>query len=102
MSLHEPAVWLRTHRVWHNGEELLRREGEKVGNIMQPWVRLKRSDPELFVDVLVLQQPAAYRDSIIVAWCMEDLEKDHKLVMMQHDLVGCQSSEPVKKKRSKA
>jgi len=30
---------------------------------------------------------------------MEDLQKDHKLVMMQHDLVGCQSSESVKKKR---
>ena len=49
---------------------------------------------------MVMQQPAAYRDAIIVGWCMEELAKDcPRGCMQQHDLVGCQSTAAIKKLR---
>ena len=50
---------------------------------------------------LVMQQPAAFRDGIIVGWCMEDLHSRRKGVgtMQHHDLLGCQATAEVKQLR---
>ena len=56
----------------------------------------------MFKNLMVVSQPAANRDGIVVQWCMEDLAREMKgcNVIQQHDLVGCQSTVEVKKKRA--
>ena len=74
-------------------------KGDACGNIMQQVQILKRAFPELVERFLILQQPAAYRDAVIVAWCMKDLHKREPYVMQQHDLLGAQCTAEVKKLR---
>ena len=79
-------------------------KGESCGNLGLPWRLLKRHYPELFKNVLVLQQPAAYRDGVVARWCMEDLVEVLKAeagnrkcnIVQMHDMVGCQSTTEVK------
>ena len=44
----EPAVWLRTHTIIHQGTTLERVAGKPVGALMAPWRELRRARPDLF------------------------------------------------------
>ena len=48
MSVEEPSVWLRSHKVIAKGVELERVEGERVGALMSTWRELRRAEPYLF------------------------------------------------------
>jgi len=88
--------WNRNWSYEFQGKQEHYKKGDKVGAMMQQVQAMKRAFPELTNMFLILQQPAAFRDGIIVGWCLEDLNRRHKFVMMQHDLVGCQSTAEVK------
>ena len=75
------------------------KKGQSCGATMSSVRTIMRKFPELFENVIVMQQPAAYRDAIIVGWCMEDLHERYDCVLQQHDLVGIQSTSEIKKKR---
>ena len=75
------------------------KKGEKLGAMMNQLQQVKKAFPELCEKTLILQQPAAFRDGIIVAWCMQDLHLRRPYLLMQHDLVGCQATAEVKKLR---
>ena len=76
------------------------KKGESCGKLMQPYRTLYRKKPELFRDVLLIQQPSATRDGIVVNWCMKDLNARHELVLQQHDMLGAQATKEVKRLRS--
>ena len=38
----------------------------------------------LHIKLMIMQQPAAFRDGIIVGWCMKELGAEYENVMMQH------------------
>ena len=93
------AVWNRDWSVEVNGETVAYYKGKKLGVIANQLQMIKKAFPELMQRFLVLQQPAAFRDEIIVGWCMEDLHRREKYVLQQHDLLGCQSTAAIKQKR---
>ena len=94
------AVWNRDWEYEYNGEQHQYMKGELCGARMKAYVLLKKQYPELFKNLLVFQQPAAVRDSVIVGWCLRDLCSDKKHgTVQQHDLVGCQSAVSTKKLR---
>ena len=93
------AVWNRDWDYEYLGKSCRHFKGEKLGNTMIQLQHIKKAFPELMEKFLVLQQPAAYRDAIIVAWCMIDLHKKYPYVLQQHDLLGAQATTEVKKLR---
>ena len=48
MSVEEPAVWLRSHKIVCHGRMLDRVEGEPVGALLSTWRQARRDFPELF------------------------------------------------------
>ena len=48
MSLHEPSVWLRNHRVLVDGVGKQREKDQPVGALMSTWRELRRKHPSLF------------------------------------------------------
>ena len=66
------------------------------------WRKARKALPEVFRNLMVISQPASNRDGIVVQRCMEDLAEELRgcNVLQQHDLVGCQSTVEVKKKRA--
>ena len=93
------AVWNQDWDYEYLGKSVMHRKGEKLGNTMLQLQHIKKAFPHLMEKFLVLQQPAAYRDAIIVAWCMLDLHKKYPYVLQQHDLLGAQATTEVKKLR---
>jgi hypothetical protein len=93
------AVWNREWYYEFEGKPVKHMKGEKLGNMCLKLQQIKKAFPHLLQQFLVLQQPAAFRDGIIVGWCMEDLHNREKYVMMQHDLVGAQATAEVKQLR---
>ena len=93
------AVWNRDWDYEYLGKSFKHHKGEKLGNTMVQLQHIKKAFPNLMEKFLVLQQPAAYRDAIIVAWCMLDLHKKYPYVLQQHDLLGAQATTEVKKLR---
>ena len=93
------AVWNRDWDYEYLGKSVMHRKGEKLGNTMLQLQHIKKAFPQLLEKFLVLQQPAAYRDAIIVAWCMKDLHTKYPYVLQQHDLLGAQATTEVKKLR---
>ena len=93
------AVWNRNWSYSYLGETHSFKVGEKLGNTMMQLQLIKKAFPELTRKYLIVQQPAAFRDGIIVGWCMEDLHNRRKHLLMQHDLVGCQGTKEVKELR---
>ena len=93
------AVWNRDWSVDVENKSFVYKKGEKLGAMMNQLQQVKKAFPELCEKTLILQQPAAFRDGIIVAWCMQDLHLRRPYLLMQHDLVGCQATAEVKKLR---
>ena len=84
------------HRRWNEDEvfevagvEVIRKQGEKIpGSLMAGWTELREKHPEYFEELVVMQQPAATCDEIIVGWSLEDLGKRFSGVVLQRDLVS--------------
>ena len=103
----KPDVWNRDWSYTIGEETTTYEKGQSCGNLGIHWRTIKRYKPELFKHFLLLQQPAAYRDGIVTAWSMEDLQKTieedhggHKVTIVQmHDMVGCQSTAEIKQLR---
>ena len=93
------AYWNRDWSIEVDGDLKEYAKGEPIGNLGAPLQAVKKAFPELCKQFLIMQQPAAFRDTVIVAWCMEDLHEMEKYVFMQHDLVGCQLTEAIKQLR---
>ena len=83
-------------RRWVKDEEfivaevpVIRKKGDKVpGQLMLQWTQLREIHPEYFEQIIVMQQPAATTDEIIVGWSMEDLGQRFPASVMQRDLVS--------------
>ena len=53
---------------WVGGKKVQREAGGSAGNLMMPWRKLRSARPELFRDVVIMQQPAAVTDAVITCW----------------------------------
>ena len=65
--------WVKTETYSFQGRTVVRQAGNSAGKLMLPWRRLRHSNPELFEQLAVYQQPSGYVDSIILVWMIEEL-----------------------------
>ena len=80
--------WLKTERFVVAGQEKVHYAGKSVGNVMQSWRDLRQKCPELFEGISVMQQPAAFVDSIITTWCIMEMAEKYPCMLWQRDLSG--------------
>ena len=55
---------------------------------MESWTSLREEHPQIFKDIVVMQQPSATADEIIVGWGLEDLGQRFPAAVLQRDLVS--------------
>ena len=65
-----------------------REAGAPAGNLILQWRKLRSARPELFRDVVIMQQPAAVTDAVITCWSIEDLSRRYPCSLWQKDLSG--------------
>ena len=69
--------WIRDEKFIYAGVQTERKAGESVGNLMKGWRKLRSQNPELFEKLTVMQQPAAFVDSIIYVWSSEEMAEKY-------------------------
>ena len=79
--------WKNTEEFWVGGRKVVHRAGTKVkGGMMEPWLLLRDEFPEVFKEIVIMQQPSATVDEIITAWNLEDLASRFPAIVLQRDL----------------
>ena len=69
------------------GRKVEHTAGQKViGNTAEEWLKLRDQHPEIFQEFVLMQQPSATFDEIIVSWDLEDLAHRFPAVVLQRDL----------------
>ena len=82
-------TWKEDEHITVAGVEIMRKKGQKVPpSMMKEMSDLRDARPELFKDIVVMQQPSATVDAVIVGWCMEDLMLRFPQFIFQRDLVS--------------
>jgi len=96
-------TWVDDEIIKVGQKTIIRKKGDKVdAGIMKRWRKVRASQPDLVASVVLMQQPAAWRDEVITSWSYHDLHdrlsKDgfHNIIMV-HDLVGHQLTQTVRK-----
>ena len=69
--------------------EIKKVAGQKVsGSLMARWLDLRDRHPQYFEEIIVMQQPSATVDEVIVGWSLADLRSRFPQVMLQRDLLS--------------
>ena len=81
--------WLQDEEFYIGEEHVLRKAGQKIPpHLMENWLDLRDERPEYFEEIIVMQQPAATVDEIIVGWEIEELGKRFPAAVLQRDLLS--------------
>jgi len=81
--------WKEDETIVIAGIEIHRKKGQKIPTgMMNDMLDLRDARPELLKDHVVMQQPSATVDEVIVGWCMEDLMTRFPQFVLQRDLVA--------------
>jgi hypothetical protein len=84
-NISEDGKWLRDESFIYAGQLIERKAGESVGNLMKGWRKLRSQSPELFEKLTVMQQPAAFVDSIIYVWSAEEMAEKYSQSIWNRD-----------------
>ena len=96
MSMHEPSVWLRTHKFEIDGIPTVRKKGDRVGTLGREWRNARRRHPSLFYRnrggaptewkhglVRVWFQPKSTEDTIIASMLSDQIVEDTRHIFME-------------------
>ena len=68
----EEGTWTESHSFSWAGTKVERVKGQKVGNTMQSWRKLRKDHPDMLSRIKIWQSPTSYVDSIIFSWQQDE------------------------------
>ena len=77
--------WIEAEEYEYQGQMRRHEKGRKVGRVLEPWRRLRREHGEVMRHFLVMSQPAAMMDGVIMAWQIRDMAKKYPMSLWQRD-----------------
>ena len=100
ITLEPPYKWINTETFEYLGQEITHTANTSTKGTMKEWCELRKKCPYMFEQVVLMQQPAAWRDEVIVTWCQEDLHMrfQNKPILQVHDMVCSQYSKGSREK----
>ena len=64
-NISEAGTWVMDEIFQYGDQQIIRKAGDKVdATIMKRWRALRSASPDLFKNIVVMQQPAAWRDDV--------------------------------------
>ena len=85
--------WIRDETFWVGEKKIQRKAGDGAKNTMHELVEMRKKRPELFEDLVIMQQPAAFSDEIIEKWIIEDAALRVPQGLHQRDLFAAALTE---------
>ena len=77
--------WIESEEFEYHGQVRRHQKGKKVGRVLEPWRRLRREHPEALRNFLVMSQPAAMMDGVIMAWQIKEMGRRYPMSLWQRD-----------------
>ncbi len=87
-NIDDDHKWVADESFWVGDRHIERKAGKSPGRTMYEIVEIRKRRPELFEDLVVMQQPSAFTDEIIEVWIIEDLASRCTQAIHQRDLFG--------------
>ena len=66
------GCWVQDEEYIHAGKRIMRVKGKSAGQVLKPYVELRKKHPEWFEDLEVYGQPCAVVDGVIMKWMLEE------------------------------
>ena len=88
-NISKDRTWEKDEKFEVAGEVIYRKAHEKIPHgLMKEWLKLRDENPEIFDEIVVMQQPSGTVDEVIAGWAMEDLAGRFPCVILQRDLLS--------------
>ena len=84
-NISENGTWLKTESFQVGDKTVVRKQGTSVGRILEPYRKLRKSDPELMSKLEVMSQPASNVDSVILTWSIQAQAEQYPCSMWMRD-----------------
>jgi hypothetical protein len=80
--------WIKDEK-FYVGPKLVHHKAGQLTPCLYEYVELRKVHPELFVNIVLMGQPAACVDEILYLWSIEDVRSRYPYVLQLRDLLGC-------------
>ena len=88
-NISDDRTWIADETIVIAGHEIRHKKGQKIpGATFPQMTRLRKERPDLFENLVVMQQPSATVDEVIIGWGMQDLMLRFSQFVCQRDLVS--------------
>ena len=87
-NIDEKGEWISDEKFFHAGQMRLHKKGNSVGRTLEPWRKLRASDPQLMRHFHVYSQPSSNTDGVIMSWVIRDMSKTLGMRLHQRDMFG--------------
>ena len=85
-NISSDGKWIEDEEFCYKNKSVIRKSGKPVGRILASFRKIREQKPELSDDIIVMSQPSAFCDSIIVHWNQIALSKSIVQSIHQRDL----------------
>lgn len=96
-NISDEGCFVRDECFWIGDHKVERFAGQSARGLMRSYVELRKKEPNLFLNLEVFQQPAAYMDEITTVWAIEDLAQRCPQAVHQRDLFAAALGDTCKK-----
>ncbi len=87
-NIADDGTFIKDEVFWVGDDKIHHQAGPSAKDLMKIYVELGIEEPELFKDLAVFQQPAAYMDEITTTWANEDLGRTWPQAVRQGGLLA--------------
>ena len=86
-------TFIKDEVFYIGSKRIERKAGSSTKGLMKSWVELREKHPELFSNITLMQQPAAWLDDVIHAWSLEELSQQFPQALWQRDVLATHCSQ---------
>ena len=86
-------TFIKDEVFYIGSKRIERKAGSSTKGLMKSWVELREKHPELFSNIILMQQPAAWLDDVIHAWSLEELSQQFPQALWQRDVLATHCSQ---------
>ena len=80
--------WIKEETFWEGGVRKQHLAGHKTKGHLASYVELRKSNPELFKDLVVMAAPAGFMTEVTQVWAIEDVYERCGQTVHQRDMLG--------------
>ena len=96
-NIDDEGKWKKTEKFTINGQLIVHQAGTSARGALASYVKLRKERPELLEGLVIMQQPSATFDEVIMSWDVKDLASRLPQAVVQRDMFSSAQTDNIKK-----